>query len=497
MGGKHKRKVREEKSKTKLKGSKLLKGLNITKTYFKVKKIVIREQLKQFDSNEAHSSRNLNVKDCITRLQHHNSSFRTEALRNLKEIITHYPGEIIEKHLAEVIQNLAKLSLDLERDIRRDSVKCLDSVLTIAPSDHVKPFFEVLSSFTRCAMTHIQVNVQEDSLLLLDVLITNIPELISLNRDKIFSSFLNMMSKLKNESKPDRTVTVNLGTKQTSVKWRIQILIRLNRMLGALIQQKIQKSSHNFQEIKNTGENLIENAFMTGQNEQYNEKSKSSINFFHPDKPMIFPLIYAHSNKICSIPKLLNKSVICADDHLDDGSKVQNYATTLMPLLYESWLEVRPPVLKNQSTILTVDGAFTLKHILDIMEKLWNLVIMWQKEVNSNDMNIWFQQQYSRDFTSHLMDAFPYSLGDASLSGKKKKDEINQRDVQLAGGINCYWQNLSTCFMFCCLNSKIKGNDSKSHERILIYLSGILYFRNYLFCFKLLELKSIYNFRFI
>lgn len=42
----HKKFVKSEKAKTKLKGAKLPKGLNVTKTEFKIKKIVIREQLK-------------------------------------------------------------------------------------------------------------------------------------------------------------------------------------------------------------------------------------------------------------------------------------------------------------------------------------------------------------------------------------------------------------------------------------------------------------------
>lgn len=43
----HKKFLKSEKAKTKLKGAKLQKGLNVTKTEFKVRKIVIRDQLKE------------------------------------------------------------------------------------------------------------------------------------------------------------------------------------------------------------------------------------------------------------------------------------------------------------------------------------------------------------------------------------------------------------------------------------------------------------------
>lgn len=42
----HRKFIKSEKTKTKLKGSKLPKGLNVTKTEFKVRKIVIRDQIK-------------------------------------------------------------------------------------------------------------------------------------------------------------------------------------------------------------------------------------------------------------------------------------------------------------------------------------------------------------------------------------------------------------------------------------------------------------------
>lgn len=43
----HKKFIKSEKAKTKFKSTKLPKGLNVTKTEFKVRKIVIRDQIKE------------------------------------------------------------------------------------------------------------------------------------------------------------------------------------------------------------------------------------------------------------------------------------------------------------------------------------------------------------------------------------------------------------------------------------------------------------------
>lgn len=66
MSKSHKRLKREksEKSKVKLKATKfgrLPKGLNVTDTTFKAKKILIREQLKQRSETELLSTRKLNI----------------------------------------------------------------------------------------------------------------------------------------------------------------------------------------------------------------------------------------------------------------------------------------------------------------------------------------------------------------------------------------------------------------------------------------------------
>lgn len=63
----HKKFIKSEKAKTKLKGAKLPKGLNVTKTDFKIKKIVIREQLKDSTTiiEDGSVIRNQNIKVCV------------------------------------------------------------------------------------------------------------------------------------------------------------------------------------------------------------------------------------------------------------------------------------------------------------------------------------------------------------------------------------------------------------------------------------------------
>lgn len=62
MGGKHLKRLRTERAKVKLKKKPLPKGQNITDTTFKVKKIILVEQLKKVGGSEPVSSRNVPLK---------------------------------------------------------------------------------------------------------------------------------------------------------------------------------------------------------------------------------------------------------------------------------------------------------------------------------------------------------------------------------------------------------------------------------------------------
>lgn len=135
-----------------------------------------------------------------------------------------------------MLQGICQLALDLDKDIRKECFKALNLVFASQTPDLIAPFFNVVTSYLRCAMTHINIRIQEDSLSLLDCLLLYTPSLVAANSDTIFASFLDMISKLRTESKPERTLTTNLGRKQTSVKWRSKVLDRLRGILQAIVE---------------------------------------------------------------------------------------------------------------------------------------------------------------------------------------------------------------------------------------------------------------------
>lgn len=84
-------------------------------------------------------------------------------------------------------------------------------------------------------MTHIDPRIQNDSLLFLDVLLKLVPSIVTNNYSRIMDNFLDMISKLRIESKSERSLTLNLNSKISTIKWRVNVLQKLQLMLQVLV----------------------------------------------------------------------------------------------------------------------------------------------------------------------------------------------------------------------------------------------------------------------
>ncbi|XP_061392514.1 testis-expressed protein 10 homolog [Musca vetustissima] len=459
MGGTHKKKLRAEKAKVKLKGAKLPKGLNVTKTEFKVRKITIREQLKE--AQFVDGIKQVNLKECLSKLKHHSSNFRSEALKNLRDAIAiNHPG--IMGCLSELIQGISAVCLDQERDARRESYKTFGALLAFLPLDAVAPFFHIISSYLRCAMTHIQPNIQEDSLLLLDVLLQHIPTLVASHSAKILHNFLEMISRVRAEGdKAGRMLTVNMGQKQTTIKWRSKVLLRLQQMLETLAEYKQEQRQEAILSGSNTSEGLITHSIKTPQH--YGVKRQ-----------------YA-ANQHCDLSNIFNRSVGSSatandDTAVDEYEQLRSYVDHLMPLLLESWLEVRPQQTTTScsvETLLTLDASLTLKIVLEIIENLWSLIEIYEEQVNNHDLSLWFKDQYADVFAANfLQSSYPYQQFNADEDSGHSKKKTKKSPNTLSP--YCLQQNITIGFLMCRFYANALDQESSRFNAVLNYLSTII-----------------------
>ncbi|XP_026749074.1 testis-expressed protein 10 homolog [Galleria mellonella] len=422
----HQKFLKSEKSKTKLKSKKkdLPKGTNVTKTNFKVKKIVIKEQLKKHGKSEALSTRKLNIKELLSRLNHFNTHARTDALMGIKELATTHP-EVLDQNLGPLILGITPLLLNIEKVVRHESLKALHTILCVINIVKIEPFFDIMSTYLRSAMTHIDSRIQEDSLLFLDLLLQCTPQKVAQDFHKILPNFLDMISKLRVDTKPGRTLTVNLGSQITTVKWRVKVLHRLKDYLQKFVDYK---------NVSKKDKSLDQTTYLF---------DNSKLNHF----PLTDPIYTSVCNLSCFSSKNYQDTIL-----LDEVEKLREYTDTLMPLLFETWLEVCPKTNteRNIETIISEDAASLLKHILDVLSLLWILVCNQNNRNYDSGLPNLFSQKYKKQFGQYFVNSFPFVT---NVRTKKKSsnstfdDEITDPKLIL--------ENLKICYLFIALNRNI------------------------------------------
>ncbi|XP_047531357.1 testis-expressed protein 10 [Vanessa atalanta] len=440
--------LKAEKAKTKLKGKKdkeLPKGTNVTKTNFKVKKIVLKEQLKKHGQNEALSTRKLNLKELLSRLNHFNTHSRTDALDGVKELITLHP-EVLEQHLGDLIHGITMLILNIEKVVRQRALKVLHLILSNVSAEKLEPFFDIMSTYLRSAMTHVDSRIQEDSLFFLDILLACIPLRVAEDFHKITPNFLDMISKQRIDAKPGRTLTVNLSSQITSVKWRVKVFQRLQEFLQkyALYKEIQQVERTNY----NNGNNL--HSFKLNQSNYY---------------PLFNPIYTSNCNISCFSAK-------SSELQVDEVEKFKEYTETLMPLLFATWLEACPNRKSdaNFDMVINEETALLLRYILKVITLIRSFVKYYKDKYPSSDIDITFSQKYKFLFSQHFLNSFPYitNIRSKKLSKNISPDDEVIKDPKLVT------ENLEICHLFIMLNTNLNlKNQNREISVVLKYIEKI------------------------
>lgn len=371
-------------------------------------------------------------------------------MRGLKDILLRYSTKILGSQLHTLLQGISALSLDKERSVRRDAFKALSLILNPISNDQLEPFFDILMSYLSCAMTHIDPNIKEDSLLFLDVLTENSSSLLARNSQKILPNFLDMISKLQTESKVDRQLVTTLSSKQTSIKWRIDVLSRLSSILMSMMNVK---------------------------------KSRKSFNNFNPNSRVI-----SNTEGILHVPLYRTKYLAIGQLNFSKGQNLEikvgknseleelkQFIRVLMTLMIESWLEVAPKQSRASQSdfVITSEASSLLDTVMKIMELLIEYVDMFESELGIRDIGIWFNENFRNTFEKNIVENFPYSSTRSFTRQRKRQEDF----TAVNENTKCLEQNLAICHVFIWLTAK-KFTNGSFHSvkdaplRVLRYLNG-------------------------
>uniref|UniRef100_A0A1B6L904 Pre-rRNA-processing protein Ipi1 N-terminal domain-containing protein n=2 Tax=Graphocephala atropunctata TaxID=36148 RepID=A0A1B6L904_9HEMI len=382
----YKRFKKQEKAKVKLKGKKTIlpKGQNVTDTTFKVKKIIVKEQLKEHGEHELLSKKHLNIKELISRLSHHNVSMRQEALAGLQELIVAHGAQLMLPNLSPLLQAAMSLSVDLESDVRRDTIKLLSAVFERVTEEELSPLFPTVVCHLTCAMTHIDPRVRGDSLRLMDAMLATVPSLTAAHTATLLPHFLDLISQ-RGEGGGGRSLSLHLDGQVTSEKWRGRVIGRLNRLFAVIVDHARREETQ------------------TSHNVKWEAEKRVYLNLYFP---VGTSLSLTGADQLANLP-------------------IQEYANTLMPLLLDTFIEAVPK--RDQEDIQTacvvgVEVAALLQSIVQIILHMWNLLRLTSRD---NSATGWFRQMWGEQVVTRLVrERFPYTVSTANR--RKRKREADQ-----------------------------------------------------------------------
>lgn len=394
----------------------------------------------------------------MSRLQHYNSTIRQDAVKELKDILSEHSFELLSSQFGPLLQGVCALSLDKERDIRRNSLKVLSLILGSISNDQLNPYCDVLISYLRCSMTHIDPYIKEDALLFLDVLVQNCSNILAKNSYKVLPNFLDMISKLHTEMKPGRLLVTTLNSKNTNVKWRIKVLERLATMFSSMVtffksQESI--SSYKSAKIITVNKNIRYIPTYTNINFQNCEIDFERIND-------------VEENNI---------------DNTSDADEFVKYVELLMPLIFDSWVEVCPDEknVDNSVVFISTEALELLKSIITIIQLIIEFIDILHTK---NDVNIkfWFKSNFQSSYIKKLLSKFPYhKLGKIGSFSSSIRNRKRQQNFTMENSYDCCLEyNLGICQIYVWFTSL--QNDNKMMSKlnknyctsIIKYLNGIV-----------------------
>uniref|UniRef100_A0A131YJS4 Pre-rRNA-processing protein IPI1 n=1 Tax=Rhipicephalus appendiculatus TaxID=34631 RepID=A0A131YJS4_RHIAP len=425
--GKHK-KNQKDFQKVKLKvGRKLPKGLNVTDTSFKTKKIVLHDRLSKPATGEPTTTRKLSVQDLISRLHHYNVASRMDALAGLRELGRSHAGAF-SPHLKPLLEILGTLCTDKEGTVRQSALKVLRLVLGSVSSDCLSPFGPLLLSQLGCAVNHLSAAVRHDALDLLGLLLDAVPSLAVRTPYGSLCNFLNMISTSAESSavgKHRRVLSSQLGQRHTNRAVWVRVLSSMERFLAVALRVWFPTAAEDDSPASADVAAEAKTVRVGG------ETSACIALYRNGLEPQPRASAFRLYDGLLSAGTSSSSGRSGAASGSNAGSSRENareFALELVPLLLDMWVEADP----DSGESMPRDSLILIDCILRVLL----LLIEWLRKESPSNVS-WFEENFGTLLLNHFDGRFPFSHDCVAGSGKPltkktKKDPLFDRQVSVA-----------------------------------------------------------------
>lgn len=361
-----------EKSKTKLRQSiKLPKGLNETKATVKSKAITVLNQLRSQDTEEdKKTKKKIGIRDLMSKLNNNGMSTKLEGLEGLQELLKAYP-ELCEEFLSQLVSSIIPINVHYEGKLRIGARSLIQFIVGRVAQNQVVPLSNVITAHLCCGLSHIDTDIQLDSLKLLDIIIESSPLVIIEGHHQILPNCLDQVALKTRPSDQSRSLNKNVNSKVTALQWRTEVLQRVLKILK-----------------------IVE-----GKTQAEDRKIKES-----PYEKFYFGLVKTPTEPL-ALGDILNYR---SSKDSSETFNLKNFLAGLYELLFQTWCEAIAIDKKKQYQTNLVSSA-----VLPTLQVIVELLVVQEATNQSKLLN-------------HMLKSFPLELlPDKKNEGKENVNEIN------------------------------------------------------------------------
>ena len=343
--------------------------------------------------------------------------------------------------------------VDSDAAVRHSFTLCIQHITRKLPVNEIAPFIHIIVVHICCGLTHINENVQIDSLSVLDLILEYFPRLMIPYRHKILPSLIELVSKQgKRESNSSQTlnlskvkgisslvsrdISFNVEGKMSSLKARTKILSKMQKILSIL-----------FEEI----------------DKRENGEQTDDINIHVGENP-----VFARIKRSCHYNELSFSGwlEIAAKENGNKNQYALDFFHDIYPVLLNSWIEFEPGQLAsglNDSSSLraSLPGLCNIVGILDVFISLCT---------KNNTFSIFRDEGQFKEFCTHFLKFFSLPVTFTNMKSIAKQETTNTTQ-RFAIDFNFVMAKI-VCKLF--LHSKLL-TDTKQRVR---YLKQLMVFCN-------------------
>lgn len=110
-------------------------------------------------------------------MSHFNSTIQQDGINGMRELLVKFPS-VLDFNMGSLLGKLSELMSARDAPVRKCTLRLLDYIIQSSSPEKIMPFFPLLNAQLMCCMNHISLDIQKDSHLLLDILLTHVPQLV-------------------------------------------------------------------------------------------------------------------------------------------------------------------------------------------------------------------------------------------------------------------------------------------------------------------------------